>query len=162
MHRGHDHDHDHFHPFDPPRAPRGHNHAEATAQWQTPHEPDAAHPADDHTREPDFDLVEKAFTDAFPAVKDPTSFLRLTGIPLVAVGGDGGTLSLLRVAQENVVDIGALAPHLGGESFRYDPLPAAMVSRRESLAFVYFDGKATRSLSFEEARALQPKTEAIP
>ncbi|WP_206455490.1 hypothetical protein [Aurantimonas marina] len=104
--------------------------------------------------------MEKAFTDAFPAVKVPISFLRLTGIRLVAVAEDGATLSLLGVAQENVVDIGTLAPHLGGESFRYDPLPAAMVPRRESLAFVYFDGKAVRGLSFEEARALVPKLDA--
>lgn len=158
MHRGHD--HDHFHPFDLPRAPRGHNQAKATAQWQTPHEPHTEHSGDDHAHEPDFDLVEKAFTEAFPAAKDPTSFLRLTGIPLVAEAGDGTTLSLLRVEQDNVVDIGALSPHLGGESFRYDPLPAAMVSRRESLAFVYFDGDSTRSLSLEEARALAPKSGA--
>ena len=152
MHRGHD--HDHFHPYDVPAGHLGHNHAPATAQWQTPHRPDLPPETDHHHPEPDLDLVEKAFVDAFPKVPDPTSFLRLAGIPFEARTSDGAELKLLRVTQENRVDIGSLAPHLGGSTFRYDPLPAAMVSKRERLAFVYFDGSDTRSLSFEEARAL--------
>jgi hypothetical protein len=154
MHR----DPEHFHPYDVSRGHVGHNHAPSTAQWQTPHAPDAPPQPSEHRHEADIDLVEKAFTDAFPKVTDPTSFLRLAGIPFTATAGDGAHLSLLRVAQENVVDIGALAPQLGGAGFRYDPLPAAMVGRRERLAFVYFDGAAARHLGFEEARALAPAT----
>lgn len=156
MHR----DHDHFHPYDVSRGHVGHNHAPSTAQWQTPHAPDAVPAPPEHRHEEDIDLVEKSFIDAFPKVADPTSFLRLAGIPFTATAGDGAHLSLLRVAQENVVDIGALAPQLGGAGFRYDPLPAAMVGRRERLAFVYFDGAAARHLSFEEARALGPASPA--
>ncbi|EAU40003.1 hypothetical protein FP2506_02140 [Fulvimarina pelagi HTCC2506] len=55
----------------------------------------------------------------------------------------------------NRVDIGSLTPHLGGEAFRYDPLPAQLVEKRNRLAFVNFDGDATRTLTFEEARALR-------
>ena len=154
MHRGHD----HFHPFDigePVKAGgTGHN-ARSTAQWQTPHKPQEARDLPpDEVPEADMDLVEKAFSDAFPTVKDPTSFLRLAGIPFMATMADGTELKLLRVAQENRVDIGALTPHLGGETFRYDPLPAQLVSRRERLAFVYFDGIGTHTLSFDDARAL--------
>ena len=45
-------------------------------------------------------------------------------------------------------------PHLGGASFRYDPLPAKITSRRRRLRFVYFDGKELRPLTLGEVRAL--------
>jgi hypothetical protein len=47
---------------------------------------------------------------------------------------------------------GSVTPHLGGASFRYDPLPARLVSRRRRLRFVYFDGSAPRSLPFAAVR----------
>ncbi|MBO0663583.1 hypothetical protein J1C48_13420 [Jiella sp. CQZ9-1] len=108
----------------------------------------------DHHHEPDLDLVETAFVDGFQTAPDPTSFLRLAGIPFEARLADGTELKLLRVAQERRIDIGSLSPHLGGHSFRYDPLPAQMVSRRDRLVFVYFDGIGTRPYRFEDARAL--------
>ncbi|WP_370638385.1 hypothetical protein [Aurantimonas sp. VKM B-3413] len=152
MHRG---DTDHFHPYDMPHGHVGHNDPKPAAQWQTPHQPEGAAGEDHHhTHEADFDLVEKAFVDSFPAAPDPTSFLRLAGIPFEARLGDGTVLKLLRVAQDVSVDIGSLSPHLGGETFRYDPLPAAMVSRRAALRFVYFDGARTRALTLEEAKGL--------
>ena len=64
-------------------------------------------------------------------------------------------LSLLRVEADEATDVGLLIPHLGGASFRYDPLPAAMTSRRKSLTFVYFDGGGLVRLTLAEARALQ-------
>ena len=49
-------------------------------------------------------------------------------------------------------DVGSLTPHLGGGSFRYDPLPASLVSQRRRLRFVYFDGDKLRPLTFLEVR----------
>jgi hypothetical protein len=144
-HHGH-HDHDHGGP--------GHNHAHRprrAAQWQAPHlGPDAAHP--EVHGEADLDKVEAAFIEGFLIANDPTSFLRLAAIPFKAVTADGTALSLLRVATEVVADVGSVTPHLGGGSFRYDPLPATLVERRRRLRFVYFDGTGLRTLGFAAVR----------
>jgi hypothetical protein len=133
----------------------GHNHAPPRAvQWQAPHLP---HGHAEHAQgqpEPDFDLVEAAFAEGFATASDPTSFLRLAGVPFEASDGAGGRLCLLRVELEQVADIGTMTPHLGGGSFRYDPLPAKLVSRRRRLRLVYHDGRNLRPLSLGEARAL--------
>jgi hypothetical protein len=153
MHDGHHHDHPHDHSHD--HGP-GHNHAVAprrAVQWQAPHlvgdttAPQAA-------VEPDLDLVESAFAEGFQAASDPTSFLRVAQVKFSAQAPDGASLSLLRVEIDDVTDTGSLTPHLGGGSFRYDPLPARMVTRRKRLRFVYFDGKALRALTLAEVRAL--------
>ncbi|UOM34677.1 hypothetical protein [Acuticoccus sp. I52.16.1] len=155
MHRGHD------EPYDPYVArPHGgshhaHNHR-GTTQWQTPHRADGGDAEAPVTREADLDLVETAFVEGFQHTADPTSFLRLAGVPFVGRRADGGEMRLLRVALGTRADMASLTPHLGGGSFRYDPLPAAMVSKRTTLGFVYFDGHDTLELSFEEARALAP------
>ena len=150
-HDGHPHHH-HDHPHD--HGGMGHNAHRPASQWQTPHlRAGQAAPAPDRA-EPDLDLVETAFLDAFPTCPDPTSFLRLAGVPFTGKGKDGVVLSLLRVEADQATDVGVLTPHLGGASFRYDPLPAAMTSRRKSLAFVYFDGGGLVRLSLEEAKAL--------
>ena len=52
-----------------------------------------------------------------------------------------------------MTDVGAVTPHLGGESFRYDPLPAALVARRR-LRFVYRGGDGVQALTFAQVRAL--------
>jgi hypothetical protein len=123
-------------------------------QWQTPHRDEApAAPRADH-READLDLVEAAFVEGFREASDPTSFLRLAQVPFEARLADGTTLALLRVEVDSVADVGAVTPHLGGGTFRYDPLPARMVSRRSRLRFVYFDGKGLRPLDLAEVRAL--------
>jgi hypothetical protein len=62
---------------------------------------------------------------------------------------------LLRVEVEAVTDVGSVMPHLGGETFRYDPLPAAMVTRRRHLQFIYRDGQGLRALDFAQARTLR-------
>jgi hypothetical protein len=151
MHRGHDHEHAGN------GAGPGHNHAtppRPLAQWQTPHL-DSGH-TDDHASpgEPDLDLVEIAFVDSFMIAADPTSFLRLAQVPFKAKGADGGKLVLLRVEVEAVTDVGSMMPHLGGETFRYDPLPAVLVARRRRLRFIYSDGQGPRALTFAEVRAL--------
>ena len=105
--------------------------------------------------EPDLDLVEKAFVTGFADAPDPTSFLRLARIPFEAHATDGTRLVLLRVETDLVTDIGAVMPHVGGASFRYDPLPAAMVAHRRRLRFVYFDGQGLRPLSLGEVRNLR-------
>jgi hypothetical protein len=155
MHRGHDH-HDHGGASAGLRHPGpGHNGATARppAQWQTPHRHDGEGLSREPDHEPDLDLVETAFVDGFSAAADPTSFLRLAQVPFAMAAADGAKLTLLRVEIDAVTDVGSLMPHLGGASFRYDPLPAAMVTRRRHLRFVYFDGEKLRPLSLQELRA---------
>jgi hypothetical protein len=151
MHRGQDHDHSGN------GAGPGHNHAtqsKPVAQWQTPHL-DPGNAGDRaQNGEPDLDLVEIAFVDAFTVAADPTSFLRLAQVPFEATAADGGKLVLLRVEVEAVTDVGSMMPHLGGETFRYDPLPAPLVARRRRLRFIYADGQGLRALTFTEVRAL--------
>jgi hypothetical protein len=169
MHRGHDHDH----PFHgggfgsgglgggdggtaraAPLPARGHNRTGATvAQWQTPHLDKSTEPSQLQA-EPDLDQVELAFVEGFASAADPTSFLRLANVPFEATTDSGETLALLRVETDTVVDVGSVMPHLGGASFRYDPLPTAMATKRQRLRFVYFDGNETRLLSFAEVRSL--------
>jgi hypothetical protein len=151
---GHDHDHAHDHHHDhihPPHGP-GHNHPHsqrAPVQWQTPHQPDGATGA--LSPEPDLDKVEAAFVDGFIAAPDPTSFLRLARIPFEFTAGES-SLKLLRVEIDALTDVGSLTPHLGGGTFRYDPLPTNFISRRRRLRFVYFDGASLRPLSYAELR----------
>lgn len=121
------------------------------AQWQTPHHPvEKLPPA---PAESDLDKVEAAFINGFIDAPDPVSFLRLGNIPFEIVAADGAELNLLRVEIESLADVGSLTPHLGGASFRYDPLPPRLVSHRRRLRFVYFDGEKLRPLSFADVRA---------
>jgi hypothetical protein len=148
---GHDHDHGHSHDHHHGHGGPGHNHApdRPVAQWQTPHSPGEQSPA---PAEPDLDKVEAAFIDGFMDAPDPVSFLRLGRIPFEMIAADGVTLHLLRVEIDALADVGSLTPHLGGGSFRYDPLPPRMVSHRRRLHFVYFDGDKLRPLTFTEIR----------
>ena len=153
-HHGHDHDHGHEHGHDHhhDHGGPGHNRApeHPVAQWQTPHRP-GEHPAP--PREPDLDKVEAAFIDGFIDAPDPVSFLRLGRIPFEMTAADGAKLNLLRVEIDALADVGSLTPHLGGGSFRYDPLPASLVSHRRRLRFVYFDGDKLRPLTFADIRS---------
>lgn len=134
----------------------GHNHPPAAAaQWQTPHLPEGTKAQVDERAAPaDFDLVEQSFVEGFQTASDPTSFLRLAGVPFTATDGAGHTLSLLRVTLDQTVDVGAVTPHVGGDSYRYDPLPAKFVSKRQKLGFVYHDGEALREFSLTQVRVL--------
>lgn len=124
------------------------------AQWQTAH-------AERHDRveepaiEADCDLIKTAFVRAFTSASDPTSFLRVAQIPFEAWTADGERLVLLRVEMDSITDVGSMMPHLGGTSFRYDPLPGKLVTHRERLRFVYFDGKEQRHLPLGSVRALR-------
>jgi hypothetical protein len=141
-----------------PAADLGHNQAHGprpTVQWQTPHLDRPAADCDAvHQDAPDLDLVETAFVDGFLAAGDATSFLRLASIPFEINPPDGVRLVLLRVEIDAAADLGSVTPHLGGRSFRYEPLPGSLVSRRRRLRFVYFDGTGLRPLSFADLRAL--------
>jgi hypothetical protein len=153
---GHTDEHSHAHPHDHrhPRARPGYNGAREAAQWQTPHLP-AGHVEDPVTpREPDLDLVEASFVEGFMRCSDATSFLRLAGIPFMAATVDGRSLHLLRIEIEDLTDVGAAVPLLGGAGMRYDPLPEKLVSRRRHLCFVYHDGAQVVRLGFTETRAL--------
>jgi hypothetical protein len=154
MHGGHDHSHHHHHHGNG-SAGAGHNHRTAArnvVQWQTPHKADQE--PEGERREPDLDLVEAAFVEGFARTADPTSFLRLAHIPFEALDTEGRKLVMLRVETEAVTDVGSVTPHLGGETLRYDPLPARMVAQRRRLRFVYFDGGRLRLLTLAEASAL--------
>jgi hypothetical protein len=169
-HGHHHHDHDHGHSHDhahnhhhghshPPHGP-GHNHPHgqrAPVQWQTPHQPEGA--ASAVSPEPDLDKVEAAFVDGFISAPDPTSFLRLARIPFEIAIGES-SLKLLRVEIDALTDVGSLTPHLGGGTFRYDPLPSNFISRRRRLRFVYFDGASLRPLTYAELRDIDRHGEA--
>jgi hypothetical protein len=156
MHGGHEHDHTngggsliagigHNRPSEPRRP----------AQWQTPHREDAPMGEAGHPRpDTDLDLVEAAFVEGFLGASDTTRFLRLARVPFEGTTPDGGKLALLRVEVDSVADVGSITPHLGGATFRYDPLPARMVSHRKRLRLVYFDGQTTRMLDLGEAMSL--------
>jgi hypothetical protein len=165
---GQSHDHGHSHDHGDHAHAHAHSHAEAhaqhhdhggpghnraperpVAQWQTPHSPDGPTQG---IAEPDLDKVEAAFIDGFIDASDPVSFLRLSRIPFELTASDGARLNLLRVEIDALADVGSLTPHLGGGSFRYDPLPPRMVSHRRRLRFVYFDGDKLRPLTFTEIR----------
>jgi hypothetical protein len=155
MHRGHEHESANGYGATPGA---GHNHGtppRPPAQWQLLHEAalsEPHEPRDDGDK--DLDLVAAAFIDGFGAATDPTSFLRLAKVPFEATATDGAKLALLRVEIDAVTDVGAVTPHLGGASFRYDPLPGKMVSRRKRLRLVYFDGLGLRVLDLAEAAKL--------
>ena len=157
MHGGHEHDHTnggggsliagigHNRPSEPRRP----------AQWQTPHREDAPTGEAGHPRpDTDLDLVEAAFVEGFLVTSDATSFLRLARVPFEGTAPDGARLALLRVEVDSVADVGSITPHLGGATFRYDPLPTRMVSRRKRLRLVYFDGEKPRMLDLTEALSL--------
>ena len=154
MHGGHEHDHyngggsalaGHNRPTDPRRP----------IQWQTPHRNDAPAAEEGRPRaETDLDLVEAAFVEGFLGASDVTSFLRLARVPFEGTDAGGARLALLRVEVDSVADVGSITPHLGGGTFRYDPLPARMVSRRKRLRLVYFDGQKPRVLDLAEALSL--------
>ena len=160
MHGGHEHDHSNGGgaTFATTAAGVGHNRptdARRPAQWQTPHRDSA--PAADAGRPPaetDLDLVEAAFVEGFLSASDMTSFLRLARVPFEGTAADGAKLALLRVEVDSVADVGSITPHLGGASFRYDPLPTRMVSRRKRLRLAYFDGHKPRMLDLAEALSL--------
>ncbi|WP_421723834.1 hypothetical protein [Bauldia sp.] len=142
-----------------PSPAAGHNSQHGVRQWQTPHRPDEALEHDDHDPiEADLDLVETAFLESFPTAADPTSFLRMANIPFTGTIGDGRLIHLLRVETYAVTDVGAITPRLGGDGVRYDPLPAKMTSRRQTLALIYTDGETTVDLTLSQARALKPAT----
>ena len=147
---GHRHDHDHDHHHHDHGGP-GHNRGaeRPVAQWQTPHSPGEQRAA---PAEPDLDKVEAAFIEGFIDAPDPVSFLRLGRIPFEMIAADGAKLNLLRVEIDALADVGSLTPHLGGGSFRYDPLPASLVSHRRRLRFIYFDGDGLRPLTFTDVR----------
>jgi hypothetical protein len=154
MHRGHDHD------GTPEAATAGIGHNGSlppqTIQWQRPHLAAESNVTELAAQtEADLDLVENAFSEGFSLTSDPTSFIRLAQVPFEAVAPDGKRLVLLRVETDAVADMGAITPHFGGDTFRYDPLPAAMVSKRRRLRFIYFDGQAPRALKLAEVRGLR-------
>jgi hypothetical protein len=160
MHGGHEHDHSNGGgaPFATAAAGVGHNQPtdpRRPVQWQTPHRDDVSSVEEGRRRpETDLDMVEAAFVEGFLAASDASSFLRLARVPFEGTAADGARLALLRVEVDSVADVGSITPHLGGASFRYDPLPACMISRRKRLRLVYFDGQKPRMLDLAEAQSL--------
>jgi hypothetical protein len=124
-------------------------------QWQVPHRRAGEEPGAAHPEMRDLDLVEASFVEGFGRCSDPTSFLRLAGVPFMGVDAARRQLHLLRVELGELTDIGSVVPLLGGQGVRYAPLPGRMTSRRRHLAFVYHDGSQTVRLDFGQARALK-------
>ncbi|MER8595990.1 hypothetical protein NKH33_31410 [Mesorhizobium sp. M1182] len=163
-HHSHDHGDGHHH------GPNGHHHHPHPVghngppgkplQWQTPHLPHDHAPEPADARATDLDLVEIAFLEGFSRAPDPSSFLRLAGIPFVGETADGVRLHLLRVETQDMVDVGAVMPLIGGAGVTYHPLPAKLTSRRRRLAFVYHNGQAQTPLDFGEARLLADRSGA--
>ena len=129
----------------------GHN-AGPPAQWQTPHLPRGHAAPPDHDAEPDLDLVEAAFVEGFERATDPTSFLRLAGIPFRSER-DGQDLHLVRVEIESLTDMAAVTPLLGGKGHSVAPLPSSRVARRRRLSVLYLAGDTMQRLDRAEARA---------
>jgi hypothetical protein len=138
----------------------GHNSGPAPeTRWQMPHKDgdhDPDHGQEPSAAEPDFDLVEASFVEGFWAASDPTSFLRLAGVPFHGRDREGRVLALLRVEQEQAADVAAVTPQLDGQGMRTDPLPASRVARRRRVRLVYLDGTEPVRLTLAEARALDP------
>jgi hypothetical protein len=136
----------------------GHNHGPAAeTQWQVPHkhgDHDHGHEHADSAAEPDFDLVEASFIEGFWTASDPTSFLRLAGVPFRGRDAGGRELALLRVEQEQAADVACVTPQLDGQGVRTDPLPAARVGRRRRLRLVYLHASEPVRLTLSQARAL--------
>jgi len=163
MHRGYDDDRPGH--TDGAAAGIGHNRPlpPQALQWQRPHLAIETNVTELAVQtEADLDLVEKAFSEGFAVTSDPTSFLRLAQVPFDAIATDGKRLVLLRVETDAVADMGAITPHFGGDTFRYDPLPAKMVSHRRRLRFIYFDGQAPRALKLEDVRRLRAEVDQPP
>jgi hypothetical protein len=141
-----------------PHAGPGHNHGPAAeTQWQVPHkhgDHDHGHEHADSAAEPDFDLVEASFIEGFWTASDPTSFLRLAGVPFRGRDAGGRELALLRVEQEQAADVACVTPQLDGQGVRTDPLPAARVGRRRRLRLVYLHASEPVRLTLSQARAL--------
>jgi hypothetical protein len=160
MHRGHDHEQESGGGRAKPAiAGVGHNGANAPArpaQWQVLHGDPEPGGSNSYGAVADLDLVEAAFVEGFLAASDPTSFLRLARVPFRTTAPDGAKLSLLRVEIDSIADVGAITPHLGGDTFRYDPLPARMVSRRRRVRFIYFDGARLRLFGLTDVKAFGP------
>jgi hypothetical protein len=168
MHDDHDHHHHgdgHWHSHGSNAHhphPVGHNGPTGKPlQWQTPHLPHDH--GDEQPANPtniDLDLVETAFIEGFARAPDVASFLRLAGIPFVGETADGSRLHLLRIETQDLVDVGAVMPLVGGAGVAYHPLPARLASHRRRLAFVYHDGAQQRHLDFAAARALTNRSAA--
>ncbi|HUC17448.1 MAG TPA: hypothetical protein VMA37_07160 [Acetobacteraceae bacterium] len=134
---------------------RGHNRPARTAQWQTPHlSPEERRGAEAEPAQ-DLDLIAASFAEGFSRCSDPTSFLRLAGVPFTGRDGAGRQLNLLRVELQDLTDVGSVVPLLGGQGTRYAPLPGRLASRRRQVRFVYHDGRELVSLDFVAARALE-------
>ena len=153
-HHGHGRDGDEHGTRVATRPPLGHNRRPGPAQWQVPHRHDNEQPGPSPPEQRDLDLVEASFVEGFARCSDPTSFLRLAGVPFTGTDAGGRQLNLLRVEIGEFTDIGSVVPLLGGQGMRYAPLPGRMTSRRRQLAFVYHDGRETIRLDFKQTRAL--------
>ena len=140
------------------RPQRAGRQAAAMADAASAARPGAAPPADPRRR--------ISISSRRPSSKDlrgrptPSSFLRLAGIPFVGETADGMRLHLLRVETEDMVDVGAVMPLVGGAGVTYHPLPARLTSHRRRLAFVYHDGTGQKHLGFGAARLLTDRSAA--
>ncbi len=151
------HDHPtHGHPH--PHPPLGHNRQiRQVASWELPRTSDAPSPdigGPVTVADPDFDLVEASFIEAARDHSDPTSFLRLVGVPFRAKLPDERDCYLLGYLIEDVVEVGAISPGFGGSPATYNVVPARRTRSRRHLRFQYWTVQGEVRLSLAEARGL--------
>jgi hypothetical protein len=130
----------------------GHNAGFPTAsQWQDPKtdETQQARPADR-----DLDLVEQEFYRSALTSTDPTSLLRLAGVPFVVDIGDGKLMRLLSISVSDEIEVGAISPGYGGSDVVYHPVPASRVTHSRNLRFVYHTPDGIRAFTYAEIRNL--------
>jgi hypothetical protein len=104
--------------------------------------------------EPDFDLVEAAFCEAVATASDPTSLLRLAGVPFVADLGGGKRMRLLSFSVANETEVGAIAPGFEAADPVYHPLPESRIRSLRRLRFTYHTVEGVKDFSLAEVRGL--------
>jgi hypothetical protein len=130
----------------------GHNTGPRTAsQWQ---DPKAEEGLQSRPAEHDLDLVEQEFYRSALTSADPTSLLRLAGVPFVADIGGGKLMRLLSISVSDEIEVGAMSPAYGGTDVVYHPVPASRVKHSRNLRFVYHTPNGIRAFSYAEIRDL--------
>ncbi|MEO1701154.1 MAG: hypothetical protein AAFR71_03805 [Pseudomonadota bacterium] len=110
----------------------GHNHSHD-------HDHMHSHVHTDPKKEREDRLVALAasFISGFRDAEDKPAFLELAGIANHRHGTDGLKMHLVDAVVETKWQLGTASPAFGSKELAYLPYPAAMVSARETMTFVY-------------------------
>lgn len=127
--------HTHTHKDDPTLVAHGHghNHNHDNADHLHSH----THGASETARREELQVLTTAFVDGFRAAADKNSYLRLAHIPFQRDGSDGLTLHLVDARIDSKWQIGTASPAFAQRELVYLPLPACMISERETMTLTY-------------------------